>query len=308
MRFALGSILAVLAVPAVAGTPAHGSLFVGSLQAGVRYLMRFDYDYDGADTLTATGPTWERAEPLAAAEYTAAPGGYAVFAGGGAVVRVQMATGNHVLANAAGNGTTVTLDPDRQHVWSGWRDAALSSIPLNPFGDATPHAIGGDDTSATQIAFTPSGVFYTTGSDNPADAANFGSIDLATFTTTRIVANTDATGMHYDAYSGTLVLAAFGKAHQIDPAQPAAILSSRDDSATENYIDLVPDGLGHLLAIHRSDANCSNPANGLVLIDYSATGLVGDVSTRYAASTLTVPGCATGLGIDVDLFGDGFDP
>jgi hypothetical protein len=308
MRFALWPILAALTLPAVAGTPAHGSLIVGSMQAGVHYLMRFDYDYDGADTLIATGPTWERAEPDAAAEYTAVPGGYVVYAGGGTVTRVQMATGRHVLANASGSGTTVTVDPDGQHVWSGWRDAPLASIPLNPFGDATPHAIGGDDASATQIAFTPSGVFYTTGSDDPADAANVGRIDLATYTTTRILANTDATGMHYDPYSATLVFAAFGKAHQIDPAQPAAILSSRDDSATENYIDLVPDGLGHFLAIHRSDASCSNPANGLVLIDYSATGLLGDASTRYVAAPLAVPGCATGLGLDVDLFADGFDP
>jgi len=308
MRFAVLPILAVLTLPAAAATPTHGSLIVGSMQAGVHYLMRVDYDYDGADTLTVSGPVWQRAEANVAAEYVVVPGGYVVFASGGTVSRVQIATGSRVLSNASGNGTTATLDPDGQHVWTGWRDTALSSVPLNPFGDATPHAIGGDDTSATQIAFTPAGVFYTTGSDNPSDTASVGRIDLEAFTTTRVLAGTDATGIHYDPYSATLVFAAFGKAHQLDPAAPQAIVSSRDDSATENYVDLVPDGLGHLLAVHRSDAACSNPENGIALIDYSATGLVGDPSTRYAHAALPVPGCATGLGVDPDLFADGFDP
>src|SRR6185312_1015968 len=77
---------------------------------------------------------------------------------------------------------------------------------------------------------------------------NVGTIDLTTFQTTRYVSNIEATGIAYDAFSDSILVAAFGKSHQIDPANPGVVISSRDDSLVgESYIDLKPDGLGHLL-------------------------------------------------------------
>jgi hypothetical protein len=297
-------------VSARADSPAHGSVFVGSSAAGLHFLSKLDYDYDGAGHLSTSAPTWQRGLGYNAYGYNyVVVDGYAILVGAGTSARVQLASGTLVLANPNNAGNMVALAPDRKTAWTGWKDTPLSSIPISPFANGTAHSVGGDDTYATQIAFTPSnGVFYTTGDDKPANLGNVGQINLTTFQTTRVIANTQATGIRYDPFSSSVVFAASGKAHQIDPANPAVIISSRDDSATENYLDLAPDGLGHLLALRLSDSGCHNPASTLVLIDYSATGLIGDPSTRYATASLSVPGCATGIAYDPLLFADGFDP
>ena len=300
----------LLANLAKADSPTHGSIFIGSSASGLHFLSRLDYDYDGAGHLTTSTPTWQRGLGYNVYGYNyVVAGGYLILVGAGASARVQIGTGTLVSANPNNTGNMVALAPDRATVWTGWKNTPLASIPVSPFADGTTHAVSGDDTFATQIAFTPAnGVFYTTGDNNPAVKGNVGRIDLATFQTTRLIGDTEATGIHYDPFSASVIFAAAAKAHQIDAANPAVVISSRDDSASENYLDLAPDGFGHLLGVRLSDAACHNPASTLVLIDYSATGLIGDPSTHYASAPLNVPGCATGLGIDAVLFANGFDP
>lgn len=294
---------------AAADTPAHGTILVGSSAAGLHFLTRVDYDYDGAGHLT-TASTLQRALGFNGygSGYVLA-GGYLILAGGGVSGRLQLGSGAMLTANPNSSGNFVTLAPGGATVWVGGRNAALASFAPTPFGDGVAHAVGGDDSGVTQLAFTPAhGVFYTTGGSAPSERGNVGTIDLGTFQTTRHVANIEATGMHYDPFSASLIVTAFGKAHQIDPAHPAALLSSRDDSATQNYLELLPDGAGHLLGLHLSDGGCGNPASALVLIDYSSAATLSDAATHIAAAALAVQGCATGLGPDADLFADGFEP
>ena len=117
-----------------------------------------------------------------------------------------------------------------------------------------------------------------------------------------MLSNIEATGIRYDPFSASVIFAAVGKAHQIDPANPGVVISSRDDSVGGDYKDLVPNGMGHLLA-----ARYGATTSALVLLDYSATGLIGDATTRYVSAPIAI-GCITGLAYDPVLFADGFEP
>lgn len=300
---------ALLPAAAFADTPTHGTALVGSSAAGLHFLARIDYDYDGAGHLTTTS-TPQRA--LGFNGYGSSyvlSGGFLVLAGGGVSGRLQLSSGALLAANPNSNGNFVTLAPDGRTVWVGGRNASLVSFAATPFADGIAHGLSGDDLAVTQLAFTPAhGVFYTTGGSAAAERGNFGQIDLGTFQTTRRLANTEATGIHYDPFSASLIVAAFGKAHRIDPADPATLPDSRDDSATQNYLELFPDGAGHLLGLHLSDGNCSSPASALLLIDYSSAARLGDANTHLASTPIAVQGCATGMVLDGELFVDGFEP
>ena len=291
----------MLAAPAaLAANAIRGTVYVAAL--GTHQIFRIDFDYNGNDSFTARTPI-----PLASVSglsfgLAIAPNRYLLVAGQGSVSRVKLPTGIATTASPHNNANTIAVDPSGSMAWAGWKDTSLSSLPLQPFGDGTPHSVHGDDGVATEIAFTPAnGVFYTTGGEDRN--GNVGGIDLNTFTTTRHLSNTEATGIHYDPFSATLIFAAFGKAHQIDPANPGVVLSSRNDSTTgDSYIDLAPDGMGHLLGTW-SNATSST----LVLIDYSASGRLGDVSTLHFSTPIGVRN-ATDVVNDPLLFADGFEP
>ncbi|MDN5923904.1 MAG: hypothetical protein L0H70_02765 [Xanthomonadales bacterium] len=298
----VATVFALLQLPlAAAGTPAHGAVYVG-VANGEHTVYRVEYDYDGANSFTVSAPVLLATLP-GAAGYAILPDRSLLVCGQGAMSKVDLATGSFVTASPGNNCNTVALDPDRTTAWVGWKDTALSAVPLQPFGDGSTHAVSGDDAVATHIAFAPNGmVFYDTGGE--FELGNVGVIDLSTFTTTRLFTATEATSIEYDAFSDSIIFAAFGKAHQIDPDNATVIVSSRDDSAAgENYLALIPDGKGHLLATRwGGDA-------ALVLIDYSATGLLGDASTRMLSAPIPgLTGLAGGLAWDNPvIFTDGFD-
>lgn len=290
----------LMASTASAATPTRGTVYVGTVTTG-HSVYKIDYAYDGADTLTTSEPVLLSGAPGGSYGYAVIPHRYLLVVGQGQAARIKLATGEVTRASPNNNGNTVVMDPDGVTAWAGWKDTALSSIPLEPFGDGTPHAVSGDDGVATEIAFTPThGVFYTTGGEDRN--GNVGTIDMTTFHATRALSNTEATGIRYDPFSDRIIFAAFGKAHEIDPANPNVILSSRDDSADGDYKDLVPDGMGHLLA-----ARYGATTSALVLLDYTETGLIGDPSTRYVSAPIAVGGVA-GLAYDPILFSDDFEP
>ncbi len=300
-RMAASLLLLFAALPAGATTPSSASVYVG-VAFGSRAVYKVEYDYDGADTLTVGAPML--VTPVSgAADYKVLPNRYLLVVGQGNAARIKLPAGPIETASPGNNANTVVLDPDGVTAWAGWNDSAPASIPLDPFGNGTPHALTGDDGVATMLAFTPAnGVFYTTGGD--VAYGNVGRIDLDTFQTTRFISGTEATGITYDPFSGTVVFAAFGVAHQIDPADPGVIIASRDDTAEgENYLNLVADGMGHLLATRwGGDA-------GLVLIDYSASGRIDDPTTRYLAAPIpSLVGLSGSLAYDPVIFADGFDP
>jgi len=286
---------------AIAGSPASGTVYIGAA-FGTHNLYKVTYQYDGVGSMTAT--TAILATLPHAADSAIVPGGDIIVAGQGTnVYKVSSSNGSYATVNSGNNGNVVSLDPDGTKVWIGWTDTSPSAVPLNPFANGTAHAVVGDDTAVSQIAFTPAGVFYTNGGPG---AGNYGRIDLNTFTTSRLLASTYATGMHYDAFSRTLILAGSGHAVQYSPTSPTVALSSRNDSAAgENYLSLRPDGIGHLFGT-RSGGSGSNPTGGrLILIDYSATGLVGDATTIMVSAPI-VDGLSGGVAVDTAIFADGF--
>jgi hypothetical protein len=288
---------------AIAGSPSSGTVYIGAA-FGTHNVYKVMYQYDGVSSMTAT--TTILATLPSAADSAIVPGGDIVVAGQGAnVYKVNYSDGSYATVNSGNNGNVVSLDPSGAKVWIGWTDASPSAVPLNPFANGTVHAVTGDDSVITQLAFTPAGVFYTNGGSG---AGNYGHIDLNTFTATRLLASTYATGLHYDAFSRTLILAGLGHAAQYYPANPAVALSSRDDSAAgENYLSLRPDGVGHLFGT-RAGGSGGNPTGGrLVLIDYSTTGLIGDATTVIVSAPI-VDGLSGGVAVDTAIFADGFQP
>ena len=283
--------------PAQAATPAHGTVYIGAA-FGTHNLYKVEFIYDGVATMTAQA-TLLTTLPTAA-DAVIVPGGDIIVAGqGNNVYRVNSVTGTFTTANSSNNGNTVSLDPGGASVWIGWTDTSPSQVPLNPFGDGTPHSVGGDDATITALAFTPgNGVFYSNGGTG---SGNFGSIDMTTFTTTRLLASTFADTVHYDRFSRSLILAGAGHAIQLDPAAPATPISTRDDTAAgENYLMLRPDGRGHLFGTRFGGGD------RLVLVDYSATGLIGDPSS-IIVSALLVDGLSGGVAVDTSILADGFE-
>jgi hypothetical protein len=297
-------IAAFAAVHAIAGTPAVGTVYIGAAY-GTHNVYRVDFDYDGVGTMT-TNTTTLVTLPSAADAFVI-PGGNLIVAGQGTpVYEVDVIHGTFQTRSTSNNGNTIALDPSDQSVWIGWDDTSPSQVPIDPFGDGTVHALHGDDTTITVFAFTPSnGVFYANGSET--GFGNVGTVDMSSFATTRLVGNVPATTIFYDRYSRSLIYAGFGKATQVDPSDPTTTLSSRDDSAAgENYLSLRPDGRGHLFGT-RWGGNGGNPTGGrLVLVDYSATGLIGDPST-IIASAPTFDGLSGGAAVDTSILFNGFE-
>lgn len=288
---------------AMAGTPSSGTVYIGAAY-GAHNVYKVTYHYDGIGAMAATATIL--ATLPTAADSTVVPGGDLIVAGQGAnVYKVNSADGSYTTATSGNNGNVVSLDVVGAKVWIGWSDTSPSAVPLNPFANGTVHAVTGADSVITQLAFTPTDVFYTTGGTG---AGNYGHLDVNTFTATRLLTSTYATGLHYDAFSRTLILAGLGHAAQFDPANPAVAVSLRDDSAAgENYLSLRPDGIGHLFGT-RAGGSGSNPSGGrLVLIDYSATGRVGDASTIIVSAPI-IDGLSGGVAVDTAIFADGFQP
>lgn len=295
------TVAILVATAATAATPTRGTAYIGS-GFGQHDVYRIEYSYDGADTLTTSAPVFIAHTNGGSYGHLVTPDRHLLVVGEGSMASVSLSTNVVTPINPHNNGNTVALDPDGITAWVGWKDTPIASVPLDPPQTGTPHDVSGDDGVATAIAFTPAnGVFYTTGGEDRN--GNVGTIDLTTFQTTRYVSNIEATGIAYDAFSASVIVAAFGKSHQIDPANPSVIVSSRDDSvAGESYIDLKPDGLGHLLT-----TRWGATTGMLVLLDYSETGLIGDPRTRYVTAPIDLPSI-TDLAYDPELFADSFDP
>jgi hypothetical protein len=299
------SLIALVALVAAAttdaATPTRGTIYVG-VGFGSHDIYRIEYNDDGADTLTTSTPVYIAHTAGGSYGHLVTPDRHLLVVGQGTMASISLSTNVVTQISPHNNGNTVALDPDGATAWVGWKDTALSSVPLDPPDTGTPHFVGGDDGVATWIAFTPAnGAFYTTGGEDRN--GNVGTIDLTTFLTTRYVSNTEATGIAYDSFSDSVIFAAFGKSHQINPANPSVVVSSRDDTASgETYIDLKPDGAGHLLT-----TRYGLQSGLLVLLDYSESGLIGDPTTRHVTAPIALP-TLTDLAYDPELFADSFDP
>jgi len=208
-----------------------------------------------------------------------APDGSLIIGGIGAVVdKVNPITGAVSSVSTGGPGAFhLALDPSGKYVYTAAQPGEISVIPLDPFSNGTPHAVKGDDTGVAALAFDSAGVaYYTTGNGGNDPNANFGLIDLSTFTTRRIFSGLVAAhGMTFDPFTGDMILVGDNHVAQID-LKTMTIVSSLDLSSRGSFqLDQgTADGHGHLFV-------CDNFGH-LLFIDYSKTGLIGDPSDFVA--------------------------
>ncbi len=199
---------------------------------------------------------------------------------GNAVHQVDPVGGAFTTATPGVAAFHLAVDPGKNVVWASSIPGALASMPINPFGAAgTVLALSGDDTAITTLAFAPGGVAYYTNAGS-GGFGNFGTINLTTGVTTRLLTNLPAAhGMVYDPFTGNLILG--GSNHITQLALNGAIVSDRI-VAGDNFDQGTVDGAGH---VYWADNN-----GRFFFMDYSTTGLVASannfVSNEFFKSAL----------------------
>ncbi len=194
----------------------------------------------------------------------------------GDVTEVNPITGQTQTFSSGPGGDHLALDPSGQFAWTAAQPGELEKIPLDPFSPPIAEPLTGDDTLITAVAFDSAGnAYYTTGS--PTSPGNFGTINLQTFTTTRVFSDLPAArGIMYDPFTGDIILVGLSDVTQIDP-KTMTIVSTRDFSSLGiSRLDQgAVDGQGHLYV--------ADNTGKLLFVDYSQTGLIGDSSDFVSA-------------------------
>jgi hypothetical protein len=195
----------------------------------------------------------------------------------GNIFKVNPTTGG-VVSMPSGIATAfhVTVSPDGSKAWTAGLPGTLASVPLKPFGPGVAEPLQGDDRAITTVGFAPQGTFYT--ASTSFGSGNFGSIDLSKLRTKRI--QPDLRGAHgftYDSFSKDILLFGSFTVVQIDPAHPDSVVSLAP-VANMAFDQGVADGQGHVLA--------ASNTGYVVLFDYSATGVIGDKSTKVSKAFL----------------------
>jgi hypothetical protein len=181
----------------------------------------------------------------------------------GNMYQIQPAISAYINVASGVNNTVTSIDPAGTTVYGGWDNTGLATLATGEaFGPGTPHAITGDEAVASGLAWDSNGkVYYTTGGDTTL--GNFGSIDLSTYKTTRVLSGISATEIAFDPYTGHLFTAGIDGIAQIDPATGRIVSTWKNPRGRGLYIkNLSTTGKGHLVAFD---------SNGLLrLWDFSA--------------------------------------
>jgi hypothetical protein len=270
----VGCVAALICATAVAG-PVSDTLYYTTFNGGQNvWKVTGTYTGDGTignGTFTLSGDTNITSTP-GADGIVLNPNNDQLLVGGQgfAVYQVNPTTGTFTSANPTVQTFHLAVDPSKNVVWASSIPGALASVPINPFGAAgTVKTLSGDDTVITSLAFTPGGtVFYTNAGSG--GVGGFGTIDLTTGVTTRLLTNLPAAhGMVYDPFSGDLILGGSNHITQIDPLTD--LIVSDLAVAGENTFDQgAVDGKGH---IFWADNN-----GRFFFMDYSTTSLVGSAN------------------------------
>ncbi len=196
-----------------------------------------------------------------------APDGDLIIGGQANAVHKVQPSGSFTTVTAGGvDAYHVMLDPSGRKVWTAAIPGFIAEVPLNPFANGTAHTLSGDDTAVTHIAFAGNRAYYT--SSGILGLGNFGTIDLTTFTTTRLFTDvTWAHGMTYDCYTQDIMVFANGYVAQFDP-DTDTVVSILDASPLNLVLDQgTSDGEGHLFI-------ASNTGH-MLFVDLTISGMVG---------------------------------
>jgi hypothetical protein len=213
-----------------------------------------------------------------------APDGDLIVGAGSIVHKVNPNTGTFSTTTAGGTDALhLALDPTGQKVWGGTEgppgtNKPLAEIPLTgSFSNGIARPLTGDDQFITAIAFDDRGrAFYTAGGESVN--GSFGLIDLNTLTTKRLLGNIpDAHGMVFDPFTLSMILFRGNHISQINLNTGAF-----SDRALPNSIVFdggTVDAKGHLVVADSAGGN-------VVFMDFSATGMVGDLNNFVATTFL----------------------
>jgi hypothetical protein len=157
----------------------------------------------------------------------------------------------------------------------------INVLPLTPaLAAGTTHAVTGDDTSLTGIAFFNGTAYYVAGPDF-SSTGFLGTIDLGTFKTTRLTAITNGTQGSLPAHAisadkNGLIISGLNEIWQLTVSGTTATVVSKVTTPAADGPPTGPfaqwdqtsvDGNGHLFA--------ANNNGNLLFIDYSGSGLIG---------------------------------
>jgi WD40 repeat protein len=200
----------------------------------------------------------------------------------GAVYQINPLTGVFQSVSSGVNNNVVSIEPTKTTLYVGWKDTPLATVGTGTdFGAGTAHAISGDDTVATGLAFLPDGsVWYTTGGED--QLGNVGTINLSTYTTTRKLASISATAITYDPFTGDIFTAGIDGIVQINPTSGAVVSTWANPQGQGLFIEnLAATGTGQLVAFDSS--------NLLRLWDFSSgSKLIGGAGTIIASAPTSV--------------------
>ena len=271
-----------LGSPAFAVTPASDTLFYTTFSGG-QNVHKVDVTFDGASFVIGT-PVNIASTPGAdgIAGNPQDPDSVLVGGQGSAIHNVKISDGSFVTTVSPVSVFHLEV-PDANTVYgAGIPTNGFSSHPIDGAGNIGPGTLvqpSGGSSSLTQIITTPIGSFYT----NSFSTGNgdFGTLTIgATYTTTILQSPVPAAhGGTYDPFTNTIIL--FGDEHitQFDLAgnqlSDLTITGQQFDQGTV-------DGKGH--------AYVASNTGDLTFVDYSASGLVNDVSnfvsTQFLATSL----------------------
>ena len=188
---------------------------------------------------------------------------------GNAIHQVNPLTGTFTTSTPGVDAFHLVVDPNKNVVWASSIPGALSSSPINPFGGAgTIRSLSGADTAITSMAFAPGGTVYYTNAGS-GGFGNFGTINLSTGVTTRLLTNVPAAhGMVYDPFTDSLILGGSSHISQVSLTTLTVVhdLTVSGDTFDQGAVD----GKGHLFW---ADNN-----GKFFFMDYSTTGDVGSAS------------------------------
>jgi streptogramin lyase len=229
---------------------------------------------------------------------------------------VNPATGAFTTATPGVEAYHLAVDPSLQRVWASGIPGALSSLSIDPAlsGPGTILPLSGDDNALTSLAFAPGGtVFYT--ASGAGGFGNFGTIDLTTGVTTRLLSSVGAAhGMVFDPFSGMLLLGGDSQFAMIDPTSPTSIVSSLampGFALDQGAIDgkgrvFFGSNTGHLIFVDYSTTSRIGDPNNFVATPFLRAALDDVAPLIGAGGTQTAPEPATwsmlGLGLVVMLW------
>ncbi len=188
----------------------------------------------------------------------------------------------------------VSLDRSGKVLYSSGLPGPLTAVPLDPPSPGRIVHLSGDDTSVSALAFGPHNqVLYT--ASGSGGVGNIGTVDLATGRTRRLFTDTaGAHGIAYDPYTDSYIVIGSSTVLQLPASDPGHVISQYSDPGMR---------FDQVAVTGRGQAFLASNTGYLVVIDYSASGRVGDVGNKISSAFL-----ATNLDDVAPLIGPGARP